>query len=490
MSKPKKSTAPSAKSKAIPTEVEKVQLLEGDGAPNDEEIEEFVDELVGTSVGSDSPKSWKDFAADEINATKVETVRVNLPSAEITYSPEITTSRAISVLKDEELARGWLISRLCNTLGYRHDRVRLENVYVAGRGKKGTSENSVRIDVIVEKPDQTPFYFIEVKAPDKFESDRGLIDQQLFAVAALHQAKTGKRPVYLVYYTAEEFAGKLRDKALIIDYAKYPTFTDWSAAGFPPVADTLSARYDRPRKVAYSKGGARELNPKFTPGEIKDLATSLHNVLWGGGSTGDTEVFTSLVNIILTKIQDEYRTLDDNPYSFQVLDGDLDDPEKLYERLNGVYRDALKEQLGKAGKLLDQHIVNKEKFPLSKLVFAVGQLERYSFVDGKNSLNGKDLLGDFFEQIQRDGFKQSKGQFFTPVNVVKFMLYATDMDRLSIDMLQQAVEAPAHHRSLVRKRDVPDRSDEDGDDGTQASTTKQDSEIQGRVDRVRQVLHA
>ena len=158
MSKPKKSTAPSAKSKAIPTEVEKVQLLEGDGAPNDEEIEEFVDELVGTSVGSDSPKSWKDFAADEINATKVETVRVNLPSAEITYSPEITTSRAISVLKDEELARGWLISRLCNTLGYRHDRVRLENVYVAGRGKKGTSENSVRIDVIVEKPDQTPFY--------------------------------------------------------------------------------------------------------------------------------------------------------------------------------------------------------------------------------------------------------------------------------------------------------------------------------------------
>lgn len=442
MNKFKKVKSSSADGNAISIDLEKLQLLEGEGAPTDEELEDFVEDVVETSVGSDSPKSWKDIAADEINATSLETVRVNLPKAEVKYSEEIITSRAISVIKDEELARGWLVSHLCNTLEYRHDRIRLENVYVAGRGKKGTAENSVRIDVIVEKSDQTPFYFIEVKAPDKFESDRGLIDQQLFAVAALHHAKTGKRPIYLVYYTVEEFAGKLRDKALIIDYTKYPTFAEWSAAGFPPVADTLSAHYDRPTKVAYSKGGARELNPKFTPGEIKDLATSLHNVLWGGGSTGDTEVFMSLVNIILTKIQDEYRTLDDNPYSFQVLNGDLDDPEKLYERLNGVYRDALREQLGKTGGLLDQHIVNKEKFPLSKLVFAVGQLERYSFVDGKNSLNGKDLLGDFFEQIQRDGFKQSKGQFFTPVNVVKFMLYAINLDRVSIEMINKQSKLP------------------------------------------------
>jgi type I restriction enzyme M protein len=442
VSKFKKVKLPSADAKAISTDVDELQLIEGDEAPTDEELENFIEDVVETSVGSDSPMSWKDLAAGEINATPFETVRVKLPSAAIKYSDEIITSRAISVLKDEELARGWLVSRLCGTLEYRHDRIRLENVYFAGRGKKGTAENSVRIDVIVEKPDQTPFYFIEVKAPDKFESDRWLIDQQLFAVAALHQAKTGKRPIYLVYYTVEEFAGKLRDKAIIIDYAKYPTFADWSAAGLPSVADTLSAHYDRPKKVAYSKGGPRELNSKFTPGEIKDLATSLHNVLWGGGSTGDTEVFASLVNIILTKIQDEYRTLDDTPYSFQVLDGDLDNPEKLYERLNGVYRNALQEQLGKTGKLLDQHIVNKEKFPLAKLVFAVGQLERYSFVDGKNSLNGKDLLGDFFEQIQRDGFKQSKGQFFTPVNIVKFMLYATDMDRLSIDMLNKQSKLP------------------------------------------------
>lgn len=423
-------------------ELLKAQLLEGDEAPTDEEIKDFADDVAITSAGSNSPKSWKDLAAAEINATTIDSVRVNLPTATIKYTDEIVTSRVINVFKDEELARGWLVSRLSNALGYRHDRIRLENVYVAGRGKKGTSENSVRIDVIVEHPDQTPFYFIEVKAPDKFESDRSLIEQQLFAVAALHRAKTTKTPTYLVYFTVEEFAGVLRDKALIIDYTKYSTYGEWAAAGMPSVSDTLGSRYDRPTKIPYTKDGARVLNSKFTPGEIKDLATSLHNILWGGGSTGDTEVFTSLVNIILAKIQDEYRTKKGEVYQFQVLESDLDDPEKLYQRLNEVYRTALKEQLGKKGKLLEQHIVNKEKFPLAKLVFAVGQLERYSFVDGKNSLNGKDLLGDFFEQIQRDGFKQSKGQFFTPVNVVKFMLYATDMDRLSIDMLNTESKLP------------------------------------------------
>jgi type I restriction enzyme M protein len=442
VSKSKKMTPPSADDKTMPPELEKAQLLDGDGAPSDEELQEFAEDIAETSTGSDSPKSWKDLAADEINAAAIDSVRVNLPTAVIKYSGEILTSRVINVFKDEELARGWLVSRLGNALGYRHDRIRLENVYVAGRGKKGTPENSVRIDVIVEKADQAPFYFIEVKAPDKFESDRVLIDQQLFAVAALHHAKTTKRPTYLVYYTVEEFAGALRDKAVIIDYAKYPTFADWSSAGMPSVSDTLGARYDRPKKIPYTKGGPRTLNAKFTPGEIKDLATSLHNVLWGGGSTGDTEVFTSLVNIILTKIQDEYRTTKGSKYQFQVLESDLDEPEQLYERLNSVYRTALEQQLGKKGKLLDQHIVNKEKFPLAKLVFAVAQLERYSFVDGKNSLNGKDLLGDFFEQIQRDGFKQSKGQFFTPVNVVKFMLYATDMDRLSINMLNKESKLP------------------------------------------------
>jgi type I restriction enzyme M protein len=47
-------------------------------------------------------------------------------------------------------------------------------------------------------------------------------------------------------------------------------------------------------------------------------------------------------------------------------------------------------------------VIDENKFSLSKLQYAVSELERYSFVDGKNSINGKDILGDFFEGIVRE----------------------------------------------------------------------------------------
>lgn len=63
-------------------------------------------------------------------------------------------------------------------------------------------------------------------------------------------------------------------------------------------------------------------------------------------------------------------------------------------------------------------------------------------MDGKNSLSGKDILGDFFEGIIRDGFKQSKGQFFTHTNIVRFMLYAIQADKLAIKRIKDDKEIP------------------------------------------------
>lgn len=40
-------------------------------------------------------------------------------------------------------------------------------------------------------------------------------------------------------------------------------------------------------------------------------------------------------------------------------------------------------------------VINEEKFSLTKLKYAIMVLEKYSLVDGKNSYDGKDILGDF-----------------------------------------------------------------------------------------------
>ena len=88
------------------------------------------------------------------------------------------------------------------------------------------------------------------------------------------------------------------------------------------------------------------------------------------------------------------------------------------------------------------NVINRIKFPLNKLVYTVQALENFSFLEGRNSLDGTDILGDFFESITRDGFKQNKGQFFTPTPIVNFLLYALQLDGLAIERLNDDRELP------------------------------------------------
>ena len=57
-------------------------------------------------------------------------------------------------------------------------------------------------------------------------------------------------------------------------------------------------------------------------------------------------------------------------------------------------------------------------------------------------MSGKDILGDFFESITRDGFKQNKGQFFTPTPIVNFILYAMQLDNLALNKINEERELP------------------------------------------------
>lgn len=390
----------------------------------------------GISVG------WQALAAAGINCTESHDVRIDLAAGQVIYdSRRMRMHRDIHhITGPEEVVRAHIVSRLTRALGYRAERIEIERGYEAGRPSRITP----RIDIIVNHADGSPFFFIEVKAPNAFEQDKHLIEGQLFKLAALHEGSTGKKPSYLVYYTVEEADGDLIDKAIIIDRSKYATYQAWLDSGEPSIGDTIPGHYDRPRKTPLIKGGERDLAQTFTIDEIRALATNLHNVLWSGGSTGDTDVFTSLINIILAKIQDEFATSEGEEYRFQVEQhGDeLERPEDLLDRINVLYREALRDQLGKTGDLADQFVVNREKFSPAKVLYTVGALERYSFVDGKNSLDGKDILGDFFERIQRDGFKQTKGQFFTPTEVVQFMLYGMEADLLSIDLMNAERRLP------------------------------------------------
>jgi SPP1 gp7 family putative phage head morphogenesis protein len=153
---------------------------------------------------------------------------------------------------------------------------------------------------------------------------------------------------------------------------------------------------NQPQKTPLIKGSKRDLKKVLNPGELKALATDLYDVLWGGGGTGDREIFlsetfSSLVNIILAKIQDEYDRNDGEEYQFQIFQhgNHLESPSKVFERINTLYRKALADQSNRVDNLEQQFVINQQKFPLNKLIYTIQKLEELSFVsfaDGKSTL--------------------------------------------------------------------------------------------------------
>jgi type I restriction enzyme M protein len=103
----------------------------------------------------------------------------------------------------------------------------------------------------------------------------------------------------------------------------------------------------------------------------------------------------------LAKIQDEDEKTNGQNYDFQIFeyaDGSgFETNEELFERINKFYRKALKHKLNviDESKLKKSFVIDENKFALSKLKYTVSELEKYSFVDDKNRLPGKDILGIF-----------------------------------------------------------------------------------------------
>ena len=397
--------------------------------------------LMKRYIDSQTIKVVEKFDIQNNSVKYSDTVKKN---REIT---DLVTKKEAGQEISEEMTRAYILTKLCNELGYKQDRIEIEKRYTAGRPHTLTS----RIDVIVKDKNDNAFLFIELKSPTAYDGDDKdqIIEEQLFKVSAQEEVE-GHTVKYLVLYSFDIVNDNIVDKCIIIDHEKFRTFDSWKDSR--EYADTLPERYGNAQKEPYIKGGKKDLLKTYSKEQIDSLRRNLHNVLWGGGGTDDNDVFSSLVNIILAKIQDESEKIDGQRYDFQSFQfiQSAEDEEQyetnqdLFNRINILYRRALKQRLNiiDEDKLKKSYVIDENKFSLAKLKYAVTELEKYSFVDGKNNFDGKDILGDFFEGIIRTGFKQSKGQFFTHINIVRFMLWGLETDKLAINKVNNDLELP------------------------------------------------
>jgi type I restriction enzyme M protein len=346
----------------------------------------------------------------------------------------VTIGENIQRLTDEEYVRAYLVVRLAVELRYPPDSIELEHTYTIGRPSATKAQIDVRVLDRREKKIKT-FMLIEAKRPDEFDSYTKLIADQLFATGRDEHAR-GIR--YVVWYTVEFRDEEVRDKCIIIDFRKFTEFKEWVEEGEPGHNLELPAEYGVVWKSRYVKGDKTDLRTDLTRRELTQLQKNFHNVLWGGAKMGDTDVFNNLLKMFLAKIYDEHETNIGNSYRFQSElnnEGEPETAEQLTAKVNRIYKDALKHYFGYAEETLATAVINENRFPSNKVAYVMEHLEDVSITQNKYE---DDVLGAFFEAIVRTGFKQEKGQFFTHANIVRFMLYALELDDLPIKMINGA----------------------------------------------------
>lgn len=372
-------------------------------------------------MGDGSPIAEIKF--DEM--TGMGTVRYSLDSISVhPHAPGFSSGSA--VITDEELVRAYFITKLNTGWGYpmSPEIVELETVYKSvGRSGKGG-----RVDIQVRRPVKAgigdSFLFVECKSPSKYDHDLKEIDGQLFRLSM----QESPRPKYLVYFTVEMDGGNLSERIMIIDADTQKTYEAWTRAG-QPVSNVIPARYGIAKKrrfaaVECESDNFRPLRKASDGNTFSKLREDIHDVVWGGGGTNNNEVFVTITKTFLAKIYDEKETLAGEPYEFQRLGDSVEPetPEALTQRMNDLYRKAetyLALQVASAGPAFDVGRISP-----NKIAYVVSRLEEISVTE--NMYDG-DLLGDFFENIVSQDFTQSKGQFFTPMKIVRFMLDLADV---------------------------------------------------------------
>jgi len=214
-------------------------------------------------------------------------------------------------------------------------------------------------------------------------------------------------------------------------------------------------------KERYSIDDLETVTSRDIQGKYHEFATILrqHNV------SGRENAFDKLVNLFLCKVVDETNNPDELKFYWKGIA--YDDPFSLQDRLNHLYKVGMKKFLGEDityienQQIDDAFSVFKDKPNMTKEIIQGFFKELkfftnndFAFVDVHNKelfyqnfevllkivkmlqdiklTGGEDnqFLGDMFEGFLDQGIKQSEGQFFTPMPIVKFIINSLPIEEV------------------------------------------------------------
>lgn len=187
-------------------------------------------------------------------------------------------------------------------------------------------------------------------------------------------------------------------------------------------------------------GGITEDGQKLSPlytveeSELTNRFKQAHQALWGGGELNPSEAFDELDKLIFCKIFDEKKKRKNgDPYDFQIIKvepkskdkrdiekADKETSENLLRRLIALYED---------GKLLGERKNDTEIFREGIKLNATKARTVVSYLEGVDLLNTDlDSKGRAFETFMGSFFRGDFGQYFTPRNIVSFIVDSLPID--------------------------------------------------------------
>lgn len=376
-------------------------------------------------------KDWKLKIKEKVNSQKKPVTKINTDKNSVWYSDNIRKPK-IEHLKPEEYVRSFIVDRLVYELGYTDSNIELEKEYIRESiGRDKAKKDTARVDLIVYDKLGNPFIFCEIKAPEEFENGQSDIKGQLFELSDLEEKQNKTKVSYLVYYSIEE-SNDLIDRLYLIDKSIYKDYDSWFENKEKTLNIEIPYNFGKPKLKVRIKDYEDSHLSSISENQMSAIRTQIHNTLWSSG-VEDNEAYIFLVKFLLTKIYDEDETIEGEKYQCQIFDKDYDDESTFFNRINERYKTALKSKLNYNDEDLKNigSILTTEKISIQSLYFLVQILENYS-LSKSIRIQKKDILGRFFEDTNREKFKQTKGQFFTHTNIVDFIVYALQTDKLAI----------------------------------------------------------
>ncbi|EOD6326225.1 N-6 DNA methylase [Campylobacter upsaliensis] len=269
----------------------------------------------------------------------------------------------------------------------------LSHIAIEVRVTRGSNKSNTRADIVVYKnaKHQKAFIAIELKKSsqkDLREAKEQVLSYANFLGVDYAQVTNGKEKITLYF--------KEDSNDLIDDIPPY--------GGNAPLWKYL--RDSKNNNIA-----------KITTDELKALLQKIHNYLWNGGKRNPAEAFSEFSKIIFTKIMDEKIAEYDADYKlkhYEFQKNRDEDKFALEKRIKGLYQ-KYKE---KDSNVFDNALI----LDADEIKFLVENLEGISL-----SETDLDIKGKVFQKFFADFFKGTAGQYFTPLNIVRFMVECFDL---------------------------------------------------------------